>query len=217
DLKRKAFEYGQSSPSSFHKMLEGCPDFHRIIDLEAGKKYSFNVCKHSAFFYPWNDDPLRVFDVVNERWRVVKQLMGLDLHSYERNTPRDGVVDRIQIAQYPSQIGFLEPHSDPYKHQRLFFSGYMTQRGVDYDGGGFYLVGAGDKVVEAEKGIQVGDIGLGYATVYHGVAPCNKDREPDWNSMDGRWFLSMYSNASDEYPDRHTGHPVNLNLEGVLP
>ena len=141
NLKRRAFEYGQSSPSSFHKMLEGTPDFHRIIDLETGKKYSFRVCKHSSFFYPWNADPLDVFSTVYQRWRTIKFLMGLDSTAYERNKPKDGVVDRIQIAQYPSKIGYLEPHSDPYLHQRLFFSAYMTKRGVDYEGGGFYLVG----------------------------------------------------------------------------
>ena len=216
-VKREAFQYGQSTPSSFHKMLEGTPDFHRIIDLETGKNYSFRVCKHSAFFYPWNSDPLHLFPAVYERWSVIKYLMGLDPHEYEYNTPKSGVVDRVQIAQYPSGIGYLEPHSDPYKYQRLFFSGYMTKRGIDYEGGGFYLVGEGDSVVEAEADINVGDIGIGYATIYHGVAPCNRDKPVDWNSMDGRWFLSMYSNASDEYPDRHTGHPVKLNLPGVTP
>lgn len=216
-LRDATFDYFQSKPSEFHKMLEGTPDFHRLIDLEAGKKYSFNVCKHSAFFYPWNDDPLNIFPAVNFRWRVMKQLMGMEARAYENNTPKDGVVDRIQVAQYPSKIGFLEPHSDPYLHQRLFFSGYMSERGKDYDGGGFYLVGRDDAVVDAEAEIEVGDVGIGYASVYHGVAPCNRNLEPNWNSPEGRWFLSMYSNASDEVKDRHTGHPVKLNLEGVLP
>ena len=40
-LKNKCFDYFKNEPSSFHKMLEGCPDFHRIIDLDVGKKYSF--------------------------------------------------------------------------------------------------------------------------------------------------------------------------------
>lgn len=209
--------YFRSKPSEFYKMLEGTPDFHRLIDLETGKKYSFQVCKHSAFFYPWNNDPLNLFPTVNERWRVIKQLMGLDAYAYEKNTPKDGVVDRIQIAQYPSKIGFLEPHSDPYLHQRLFFSGYMSARGKDYDGGGFYLVGPDDKIIEAEGGIEVGDVGIGYATVYHGVAPCDRDKEPDWDTPAGRWFLSMYSNASDEVKDRHTGYAVKLNIKGVMP
>ena len=216
-LREKTFAYFRSKPSEFYKMLEGTPDFHRLIDAETGKKYSFQVCKHSAFFYPWNDDPLDIFGEVNKRWRVIKHLMGLEDTAYEKNTPKDEVVDRIQIAQYPSRIGCLEPHSDPYLHQRLFFSGYMSKRGEDYQEGGFYLVAEGNKVVEAENDISVGDIGIGYATVYHGVAPCNRDKEPDWNSMEGRWFLSMYSNASDEVKDRHTGHAVKLDLPGVMP
>lgn len=211
------FEWFKTRPSEFYKMLEGTPDFHRLIDLEAGKKYSFNVCKHSAFFYPWNNDPLDLFFTVNKRWRVIKTLMGLEAIEYERNSPKDGVVDRIQIAQYPSRVGFLEPHSDPYLHQRLFFSGYLSKRGMDYRGGGFYLVGSSDAIIEAEDNIEVGDIGIGYATIYHGVSPCNRDKEPNWNSIEGRWFLSMYSNASDEVENRHTGTPMKLQLEGVTP
>ena len=217
ELRRKTMSYFGSKPSEFYKMLEGTPDFHRQIDLETGKKYSFQVCKHSAFFYPWNDDPLGIFPAVYARWRIIKLLMGLEAKAYEANTPKDGVVDRIQIAQYPSSIGFLEPHSDPYLHQRLFFSGYMSQRGKDFDNGGFYLVGQDNSVVEAEDQINIGDIGIGYATVYHGVAPCNRDKEPNWDTDEGRWFLSMYSNASDEVADRHTGHPVKLDIPGVMP
>lgn len=217
ETQRKCMEYRRSKPSEFYRMLEGTPDFHRKIDLETGKKYSFPVCKHSCFFYPWNDDPLDLWPTVYERWRDIKMLMGLDPRAYEANTPKHGIIDRIQVAQYPSKIGYLAPHSDPYLHQRLFFSGYMSRRGIDYSGGGFYLVDRKDQVVEAENNIQVGDIGIGYATVVHGVAPCNRDLEPDWESDAGRWFLSMYSNASDEIPDRHTGHPVSLQLEGVLP
>ena len=146
--------------------------------------------------------------------------MGLNPKKYEKNTPKDGVVDRVQIVQYPSQIGFLEPHSDPYKYQRLFFSGYMSKKGEDFNGLGFYLVGEGNKVMSVEDSIDIGDIGIGYASVYHGVAPVNIDKKPKWEDMnDGRWFLSMYSNQSDEVKSRHTGYAVTekLALEGVLP
>lgn len=217
NLKKEVHAYWQGRPSEFYKMLEGSPDFHRIIDLESGKKYSFRGCKHSCYFYPWNSDPLDLFGPVYERWRVIKFLMGLRFDEYEENTPRDGVVDRIQIVRYPPRIGFLEPHSDPYLHQRLFLSGYMSKRGVDYQGGGFYLVGAGDSVVDVEDEIDIGDICIGYATVYHGVAPADRHKEPNWESDDGRWFLSMYSNASDEVANRHTGHPVRLSINGVMP
>ena len=36
--------------------------------------------------------------------------MGLNPKEYEKNTPKDGVVDRVQVVQYPSKIGYLEPH-----------------------------------------------------------------------------------------------------------
>ena len=217
ELKAKTVVYMRSQPPSFHKMLEGSPDFHRQIDLEAGKQYAFHGCKHSAYFYRWNDDPLNVWPAVTEQWRVVKTVMGLAPDEYENNTPKDGVVDRVQVVRYPPAIGYLEPHADPHLHQRCFFSGYMGRRGVDYQGGGFYAVNRQDQVVSLEDQINVGDACIGYATVYHGVAPCDRDKVPDWNADDGRWFLSMYSNASDEVPNRHTGRPVKLDLPGVLP
>jgi hypothetical protein len=216
-LRERTVTWCRTREPSFHKMLEGSPDFHRIIDLEAGLKYSFRCCKHSAYFYRWNDDPLGVWPYITERWRVMKTLMGLKPDEYESFTPKDGVVDRIQIVRYPPAIGYLEPHQDPHLHQRLFFSAYMSERGKDYEGGGFYLVDKQDKAVEMEDHIRVGDICVGYATVFHGVAPCDRHKAPDWKATDGRWFLSMYSNASDEVPRRHTGRPARVEIPGVLP
>ena len=214
DLKTKCYEYFSDIPSNFYKMKQGCPDFHRIIDLDVGKKYSFKVCKHSFFFYHWNNDPLKIFPEIYDRWRVIKKLMGLDMYEYEKNLPKDGIVDRVQVVRYPSKFGYLEPHSDPYKYQRLFLSGYMSKKGKDFIGGGFYLIGKDKKVIDIEKYIDVGDIGIGYATIIHGVAPVNRDKNPNWNDInDGRWFLSMYSNQSDEVKDRHTGYSVSEKLQ----
>ena len=33
EMINKTFEWGKTKPSSFHKMLESCPDFHRLIDI----------------------------------------------------------------------------------------------------------------------------------------------------------------------------------------
>lgn len=217
DLKRKTVAWIRGRAPSFHKMLEGSPDFHRIIDLETGRRYAFSGCKHSAYFYRWNEDPLGIWHEITERWRVVKQVMGLRADEYESFTPKDGVVDRIQVVRYPPSIGYLEPHTDPFLHQRLFLSAYMGKRGVDYQGGGFYAVDDKDRAVEIEDSIEVGDIAIGCATVCHGVAPCDRGRPADWDADDGRWFLSLYSNASDEVPQRHTGAPEKVHVEGVLP
>ena len=204
-LKNKTFDYFKSKPSEFFQMLEGTPDFHRKIDIEIGKKYAIKMCKHSFYFYPWNNDPLNIFETIYKRWRIIKKLMGLNEHEFEKNTPKDGVVDRIQVVQYPSKIGYLEPHTDPHQNQRLIFSGYMSKLGKDFDGLGFYLIDDNNKIVEVEHLIDIGDIGIGYSSIYHGVAPVNTNKSPNWDDInDGRWFLSMYSNSSDELKSRVT-------------
>ena len=70
------------------------------------------------------------------------------------------------------------------------------------------MVGNDNQIQFAEDEIEVGDIGIGYATVVHGVKPC--DGEAEWTSGNGRWFLGLYSNVSDEVKDRHTGQEVKL-------
>ena len=63
-----------------------------------------------------------------------------------------------------------------------------------------------NKILDVEK-INIGDMGLGYATIIHGFSGKQKI-EPDLNDpKDGRWFL-MYSNQSDEAKIRHTGYSV---------
>ena len=140
--------------------------------------------------------------------------MGYKPNHFEKNTPKDGIVDRIQVVQYPSKYGFIEPHSDPYKHQKFFISGYMSKKGKDYIDGGFYVLDGNDRVVDVEKYIDVGDLGIGFATIVHGVAPVNRNKDPDWNDTnDGRWFYSLYTNESDEVKDRHTGFSVTEQIK----
>ena len=208
-LKVNTYNHFKDKPSEFYKMLEGSPDFHRKIDLETGKNYSFRSCKHSFYFYPWNEDPLDLFETIYAKWRVIKKLMGLKATSYEKNTPKDGVIDRIQVVKYPSKEGFLEPHIDPHRYQKLIISSYMSKKNVDFEGVGFYLLDKNNHVMSVEDSIEVGDMGIGMATLYHGVAPVNLSKKANWEDInDGRWFLSLYSNVSDEVKERHTSGSV---------
>ena len=213
-LKLNTYDYFKDKPSEFYKMLEGSPDFHRKIDLETGKKYSFRACKHSFYFYPWNRDPLNLFAPIYYRWRVIKKLMGLKQTAYEKNTPKDGVIDRIQVVKYPSRIGFLEPHIDPHRYQKLIISSYMSKKDIDFKGIGFYLLDKNNDIISVEDSIDVGDMGIGMATLYHGVAPVNTTKKANWEDVnDGRWFLSLYSNVSDEVQSRHTSDSVLGKIE----
>ena len=52
------------------------------------------------------------------------------------------------------------------------------------------------------------------ATLYHGVAPVNINKKANWEDVnDGRWFLSLYSNVSDEVQKRHTSDSISGKIE----
>ena len=216
DLKRNTHELWSKVSQSYHKILEGCPDFHRIIDKTISANYTFKAIKHSYYFFPWNDDPLNIYEEIWRRWRIAKLVGGLHPNSYEKNTPKDGVIDRIQVVRYPPSEGFLETHVDPFQNQRLIFSAYMSRRGVDFDEGGFYVVDENDYRVDFEDKVEIGDMVYLYATVLHGVSHVDTQKPLDWNSDDGRWFLGLYSNSSNEVPNRFEGKSVSIQEKGTL-
>ena len=204
ELKTKTIEYGQQNPSTYHPMLEGCPDFQRIIDHEASKLYTYTAIRRSHFFFPWNNDPLDCFDAVNKCWRIFKFISGLPIDAYEKNTPKDGVVDRIQVALYPAGGGGLASHTDSTKNQKVIIGAMMSKRGEDFQAGGFFCVDCDGKKVDFEDHIEVGDFVCGYPTVVHGVVSVDPSEPVDWPSFKGRWFLGLYSNDSNHVKNRNT-------------
>ena len=214
ELKKKTLELFRQTQSTFHKMKEGVPDFHRVIDETVSANYSISAIKHAAYFFPWNKESHQLFTDVYRRWRVFKCLGGFDPDEYVGNTPKDEIVDRIQVCVYPKGKGSLGSHSDPFHNQRYFISGFLSSRGksgADYSEGGFYTVNQQGSHVDLEPMIQIGDMGFGYATVHHGVKlvdpNINLDYEP--TNPNGRWFLGLYSNDSDEKKDRVTAYKVD--------
>ncbi len=204
----RTYRWGLENPSSFHKMLDGCPDFHRSIDAEQSQNYSMHHVKQSFYFFPWNDDPLDIFEEVNRRWRVFKYLGGYPADAYERNLPSDGIIDRFQVVRYPAGGGALESHTDPLQNQKIVIGALMSERGIDYQRGGFYFASDSGDYIDCEPLLSVGDMLTGFPSVVHGVAPVDPDSELDWKSKQGRWFLGLYSNDSDTMPKRVTAQSL---------
>lgn len=213
-LKENTTDFFRQTKSTFFKMKEGVPNFHRVIDETVSKNYSISAIKHSAYFFPWNVESKDLFREIDRRWRVFKYIGGFGLDEYIGNTPKDEIVDRIQVCIYPKGHGSLGTHSDPFHNQRFFISGFLSSRqgdGADYSGGGFYTVDKEGNDVDAEPLIEIGDMAFGYATIHHGVKlvdPETKQRY-DPQNPEGRWFLGLYSNDSDEKKSRTTGYRVN--------
>ena len=85
-----AKHYDKKQKPSFYKMLDGTPNFHRIINKKITKKYSLYAIKHSYFLYNWNIKSKLEKDFKKEvyrHWRYVKFLAGNSKFQYEKNIP----------------------------------------------------------------------------------------------------------------------------------
>ena len=146
--------YDKKKKPSFHKMLDGTPNFHRIYDEEVTKKYSLYAIKHSYFFYNWNIKSKlekKLKDGVYRHWRYVKFLAGNKKFQYEKNIPSQYQIDRLQIVNYPIGGGELRDHVDPRKNQRIVSGLIMSKIGEDFNSGGFYFRNTKNKKMNIEK------------------------------------------------------------------
>jgi hypothetical protein len=205
DVARRVFDFGLSKPASFHKILDGTPDFHRIIDDGSTKDYSLRALRHGYYFYRFNDDQTGVYTDFSETWSTVKMISGLAPAAFEKNLPHDGTVDRIVVYLYPFGGGNLKAHIDPTNNHKTTTGFMMSTRGTDYDTGGFYCVGTDGSPVDLEPKIEAGDIFIFYPTLEHGVLPVDPDKPVDWTNPAGRWFLGVSSIDSDQVEERVTG------------
>ena len=141
EMKNNVIKWGNNRESEYQAMVEGARDFHQYIkDDGASLKYNINPVRHSYFFFRWNEDPVGVFKYGNHIWGLIKLLGGFKYNKFIFNTPKDGIVDRAQIAHYPSGAGKIPRHTDPYHNQKAILGIYLSKYGEDFQDGGIYFV-----------------------------------------------------------------------------
>lgn len=204
DVIARSVTYAKAEEPSFHKMYDDAPDFHRVIEQSVAGNYGAFAIRHVFHFYNWNDDPVGMIDEMDRRWAYFKALSGNSPLAFTRNKPSDGVIDRYHVYHYPKGGGSLETHSDPVNNQRTILAAMASKRGDSYDKGGFYFVEADGTHRDCEPMIDIGDMVICYASVYHGVEMIDPDDDLDWSPDCGRWFLGLYSVDSDHVKDRTT-------------
>jgi|TARA_B110001452_G_C15163483_1_gene404612 hypothetical protein len=207
NLKNKLLNWSKKEKSKFHKINKKCPNFWRNIDKKNSKKYSINSLRKTYYFFRWNKSPIKVWEKFNKPWGYVKFLGGLKYNSFIKNTPKNGVIDRIQIVNYPINTGYIAPHQHNPKHQRVLISLYMSQIKKHFSKGGTYFYKK-KKKINIENKIKPGDLGLFYATMIHGVDEVKSVKE----NNEGRWWVGLYSPESNITKTRRTtSNPVILN------
>ena len=208
--------YDQRSGSSFHKMLDGTPNFHRIIDAHITKKYSLYAIKHSYYLYNWNirtELEKKFKDDVYFHWRYIKFMAGNEMNQYENNIPSDNQIDRLQIVNYPHGGGELRDHEDPRINQRIVSGLIMSKIGEDFQEGGFYFRDSSNNKINLEKQLEIGDSVMFYGSIIHGVEPVDPSKKIDWKSYEGRWFIGMFVNDSDHVKNRITAKDLTNSVQ----
>jgi|TARA_Y100000389_G_scaffold198470_1_gene235032 hypothetical protein len=211
-----ANSYKKSKESTFFKMLDGTPNFHRVIDKKITKKYSLFAIKHSFYFYNWNIRSKlekKLKNGVYKHWRYVKLLAGNKKTKFEKNIPSDGQIDRLQIVRYPAGGGELRDHVDPRKNQRVVSGIIMSKLGKDFQKGGFYFKSSKKKKINIEKKLDEGDAVIFYGSIAHGVEKVDPKEKLSWKSNKGRWFIGMFVNDSDHVKNRVTAKDLTSSVK----
>ena len=207
----EVYKFNKDNESTFYKMKEKVPNFHRWIDSNSTAGYSIKHVKHSTFLFHWNKDIGNVNKIICNVCRPLKLLSGLSFFEYEKNTPKDLIIERTQVVRYPPG-GYIEPHLDNNRLIRFIISGYLSTKGIDYDDGGFYVISSDNKKLELEQFIKSGDVGVFFASLRHGLDTIDKNKEAIKGQKDGRWWFGYNIHNSDEIKekDRVVANPYDI-------
>ncbi len=178
---------GQNSLPSYHHLQEGCPDFHRVQQLDQ-RSYVKGIM-HQFMFHPWNQNVFDMFTLMKPVYNLKNLLSGLEQDSFLETTPKDGFISRLSYQFYPQGGGCIKRHADPVdEHQLCVPILMMSDFGTDYKNGGGYVVGDEGEVINTDSYMNKGDVLFCNAQVAHGVADIDPDSDMDWLSFKGRWI-----------------------------
>jgi hypothetical protein len=211
-----ANHYKKTRKTSFYKMLDGAPNFHRAIDKNMAKKYSVFAIKHSFYFLNWNvknELEKKFKDGVYKHWRYIKCLAGNGKKQFENNIPSDKQIDRLQIVRYPAGGGELKDHFDSRHNQRIVSGIIMSKIGEDFNEGGFYFKSSKTKKKNIEEQLELGDAVIFYGSIGHGVEKVDPQEKLSWKSNAGRWYVGMMVNDSDHVHNRLTSKDLSESVE----
>ena len=211
-VKKFALNFSKNNNQNFTKVIEGCPDIHRVADSDIARTsgYSFYRVQHMYYFYRWNIENRSIFNLIDRTWDLFKILCGWNRDDYKNTTPKDGLVDRLHIHFYPSGSGEQELHQDPYKAQKIIMGHLFSVKGVgkEYETGGIYYINNKNEKIDIDSMLDLGDAYLSFPLLMHGVE-CIDSKKINNDNLNGRWFMGFYTLYSDHVLNRHTGWAVD--------
>lgn len=208
-LRAEAYEYARSHGPVEGAIIDGCPNLRYRAETSQSDGGGYGSIYNVYNFFRWNEDPLGIFDLVAEPYRLMKTVGGFPPTQFEDHLPSDGVVDKIEFLHYPRGGGGIDMHSDPANNVKLTMGMNLTEAGEDYRSGGFVTIDADGAARNIERDALLGSIISFFPTVNHGVDAIDPGEKLDWESGAGRWFLGITSVHSHLVENRDRSLPVD--------
>ena len=159
----------------------------------------YKTVDRSFYFFSWNKDKLGIYKKIIDIYKPLKILNGLKNNDMSKNKPKDGIIERLHIINYPIHSGQISRHYDPVNVSVFNFGLYATEYGVDYTKGGFFVFNKNYKKILIDSKVKKTDIVLFFPSLIHGV---DKVKNLKLKKSDGRWFININHIQSHEVKNR---------------
>lgn len=205
----KKIDNSKLKKSRTTKMYQGIKNIYYEAEAPLNIKKTNNkryiVSNRSWYFFPWNNDKFNLVKLVQPIFNKVINLNGYNHKRILKNTPRNGIIQRFHLMNYPYGTGFISRHVDPSSIVKATAGIYITEYWKDYDKGGFYVLNEKKKKVVIDKYVRSSDMVLFYSSMPHGVDSIYKKNFKTKSNIDGgRWFLNMTLVSSHHVKNRLT-------------
>lgn len=159
----------------------------------------YKTVDRSFYFFSWNKDKTGIYNKIIEIYKPLKILNGINPNDITKNKPKDGIIERVHIINYPINSGLISQHYDPINVTVFNFGIYATQYGTDYTKGGFFVLKNKAKKILIDKQIKKTDSVLFFPSLVHGVSKVTNSNS---KKSDGRWFVNVNHAQSHEVKNR---------------
>jgi len=190
------------------KIIDGVKNLYYESEYLKANKTEYSAVDKSWYFFPWNKDEIGIFDFIQPIFNNVILLNNKKPSDILKNTPIDGLVQRYHLINYPIFFGQISLHRDPVNVAQVNSGIYLTEYGIDYKEGGFYVLNDEDGEVNLDEHVHTGDMVLFYPGLAHGVHTI-KPMDRNLKSK-GRYFLNMSLIESHYVEDRMPAIGIDL-------
>jgi len=208
-FRNDTFESGLATEPSWHPLIDGCPDYHRLHD-NYPKAY-VKQRLHGFYYHGWHADNGPKFDYFHEIFALKNFLAGRPSDAFLSNIPSDGHVARINVHHYPRGGGYQAEHIDPVgAHAQIQTLVAASQLDKDYrQGGVFARTDANAAPTYLDPYVSPGDLLVMSPGIRHGVEYIDSNLPYEWRTNDGRWMILPIIVSSD-YPSPESKKPVQV-------